>query len=129
MGHGLDLIDIDPRNDGDVERGRAQRDLPRVYLQAYTPQVAGTTSSPHWGCAAATTSCRASTTRPGTAPARDGGHGFAFIAPDGAASKETGELVPYRWTFDDLDALDGAGDDGERAAGADRGRGHAQDRR
>lgn len=118
MGHGLDLLDVDPRNGGDRTRdGLLQAGMwPRVYGAATTPS-GGTHEF------IATLNVRSlDGVRPGLdvkAGNEDGlGRGFAWIAPTVKASKVTGELIAYRWTSSpDLDALtDGDDDSGEAIA-------------
>lgn len=107
MGHGLDLLDIDPRNGGDPSRGQlvAGGAWPRVYAEARTPS-GGThdfVASLHVG------------SRDGVLPGFDvkGGlpdgssRGFAFIPPTLKLCKVTGQLVPYCWTG--VSALDSLG--------------------
>lgn len=90
-GHGLDLIDIDPRSGGDIPMGS----LPPTYATAATPS-GGT----HYFVL------------PIGVPSRDGvwpgvdvksgtpegmGRGFAFIAPTVRQSKVDGQIRPYIW--------------------------------
>jgi hypothetical protein len=118
MGHGLDLLDVDPRNGGDATReGLVQAGMwPRTYGAADTPS-GGT----HEFIASLNLGSR-DDLRPGLdvkGGLPDGtSRGFAFIAPTVKASKVTGELVAYRWTAPpDLDALtDGDDDSGEAIA-------------
>jgi hypothetical protein len=118
MGHGLDLLDVDPRNGGDATReALVQAGMwPRTYGAADTPS-GGT----HEFMASLDLGTR-DDLRPGLdvkGGLPDGtGRGFAFIAPTVKASKTTGELIAYRWTTPlDLDALnDGDDDSGEGIA-------------
>ena len=98
MGRGLDLLDIDPRNGGDLSRDQLVQSgaWPRVYAAANTPS-GGT----HEFVASMGVGSRdgvlAGFDVKGGLP--DGGsRGFAFIAPTVKVSKASGELVPYRWT-------------------------------
>lgn len=97
MGHGLDLVDIDPRNGGDATLAgmMAAGVLPYVYAEASTPSggrhkfVASMGVRSH------------DAVRPGIdvkAGNATGGRGFAFIAPTVKISKTTGLPTPYVWT-------------------------------
>lgn len=118
MGHGMDLLDVDPRNGGDATReALVQAGMwPRTYGAASTPS-GGT----HEFVASLNVGSR-DDLRPGLdvkGGLPDGSsRGFAWIAPTIKASKVTGELVAYRWTTPpDLDALtDGEDDSGEAIA-------------
>ena len=99
MGHGLDALDVDPRNGGDVTRdGMVSAGLwPRVYAEAATPS-GGT----HELVAALNVASRDGLrdgldVKAGLLDAGNG-RGFVFIAPTVKLSKETGEVAPYRWT-------------------------------
>ena len=118
MGHGVDLVDVDPRNGGDVSRSslRAAGIWPRSY---------GTASTPSGGTHDFVRSLGVHSldgVRPGLDVKAglgdlDLGCGFAFLAPTVRVSKTTGELVAYRWTAaPDLDALDDADDSGAELA-------------
>lgn len=96
MGHGLDLLDIDPRNGGDGSRENLQgRGVwPRVYAVASTPS-----GGSHEFIASIGVRSRDSIL-PGldVKAGLDGkGHGFAFIAPTEKLSKATGEVSRYAW--------------------------------
>jgi len=93
MGHGLDLIDIDPRNGGDPA---ALGDvMPEVYAEAASPSGGTHLFVRSMGVGS----------RDGLLPGIDikagdeggGSRGFAFIAPTVRASKVTGELAAYQW--------------------------------
>lgn len=93
MGHGLDLIDVDPRSGGDVTTLGAP--LPTIYGQAATPSGGTHLFVRSLGVGS----------RDGIAPGIDvkagvsgEGHGFAFIAPTVRVSVVTGEPAAYRWT-------------------------------
>lgn len=107
MGHGLDLLDVDPRNGG--EASRAELVEARVWPSAY-----GVASTPSGGTHEFVASLGVHS-RDGVRPGLDvkagdadsgQGRGFAWIAPTVKLSKTTGELRPYRWvTPPDLRAL------------------------
>jgi hypothetical protein len=113
MGHGLDLIDIDPRNGGD-----------RAALNGLMPSVLGVATTPSGGEHHFVRSMGVRSkddVLPGIdikAGDPDGeGRGFAFIAPTVRVSKTTGERVPYRWiTPPDLARLADADPSGEKLA-------------
>lgn len=98
MGLGLDLLDVDPRNGGDVTREQlvAAGLWPVVYAAASTPS-----GGSHEFVASMDVGSR-DDVRAGLdvkGGLMDGtSRGFAFIAPTVKLSKVTGELVPYRWT-------------------------------
>jgi hypothetical protein len=115
MGHGLDLVDLDTRNGGDV--AKLNGGMPTVYGVASTP-------SGGWHGFIKSLGVRS---RDGVLPgidvkagdAQGQGRGFAFIAPTVKPSKVTGELRAYQWVrTPDLDALMRAADDrsGEKLA-------------
>jgi len=96
MGHGFDLLDIDPRNGGDGTRAAM------VEAGAW-PVVYGVASTPSGGSHefVAPLGVRS---RDGIRPGLDvkagvngTGHGFAFIAPTQKLSKATGEIGRYEW--------------------------------
>lgn len=94
MGHGLDLIDVDPRGGGDI-----------ASLNGTTPVVHGVAQTPSGGqhlFVASTGTGSRDAFAPGLdfkGGERDGtGHGFAFLAPTVRASVVTGELSAYRWS-------------------------------
>ncbi len=111
MGHGLDLLDVDPRSGGDESRSGLQggRIWPRAYAVAATPS-GGT----HDLVASLDVRSR-DRVLPGLdikAGTPEGGRGFAFIAPTVRESKTTGELIAYQWIAEPgLDALADDGDD------------------
>jgi hypothetical protein len=92
MGHGLDLVDVDPRNGGDAA---ALPVMPVVYAEAATPSGGRHSFVASMGAGS----------RDGVTPGIDikagdeggGGRGFAFIAPTVRVSKTTGERVAYEW--------------------------------
>jgi hypothetical protein len=93
MGCGLDLVDGDPRNGGDL-----------AALDGIMPEVLGIAETPSGGEHDFVRSMGVRS-RDGVLPgidvkAGDGdgqGRGFAFIAPTVRLSKTTGERVAYRW--------------------------------
>jgi P4 family phage/plasmid primase-like protien len=93
MGHGLDLVDIDPRNGGDAHA--LDGAMPRVWGLAATPSGGNHLFIRALGVGS----------RDNVYPGIDvkgglpngSGRGFAFIAPTVRASAVTGELVAYRW--------------------------------
>jgi P4 family phage/plasmid primase-like protien len=94
MGCGLDLIDVDTRNGGDI--AALGNELPVVLASATTPSG----GTHHFIRSLGVGS------RDGILPGIDlkggrpdgHGRGFAFIAPTVRPSKTTGELAGYRWT-------------------------------
>jgi hypothetical protein len=115
MGHGLDLVDLDTRNGGDV--AKLNGGMPKVYGVASTP-------SGGWHGFIKSLGVRS---RDGVLPGIDvkagdeegQGRGFAFIAPTVKPSKVTGELRAYQWVrTPDLQALKAAAGDrsGEKLA-------------
>lgn len=92
MGVALDLLDVDPRNGGDLS---ALESVPRVYGVAATPSdgmhafIAPLGAGSH------------DNVRPGVDVkggfADGSSRGFAFLAPTERASKVTGETAAYRW--------------------------------
>ncbi|MCO7195042.1 DNA polymerase [Pseudonocardia sp. McavD-2-B] len=116
MGAALDLLDVDPRNGGDLEGLDV---VPVSYGTAETPSGGFHSFIAPLGVGS----------RDGVLPGVDvkGGlpdgssRGFAFLAPTVKASKATGEPVAYTWhTRPDLDRLTAAGRDRSGAALADR---------
>jgi hypothetical protein len=112
-GHGVDILDVDPRNGGDIAAGelRSGGVWPRTYGMAHTPSGGTHELIRSLGV-------RKGTPYPGVdlqAGAVTGeGRGFVFIAPTVKRSKVDGVARPYRWvTVPDFDALSewGADDD------------------
>jgi P4 family phage/plasmid primase-like protien len=96
MGHGVDLLDIDPRNGGDDSRSA-------LIDEGLWPSVYGAASTPSGGSHefVANLGIRSrDNVRPGldVKAGENGGHGFAFIAPTAKRSKSTGEIGAYAWT-------------------------------
>ncbi|WP_418059953.1 phage/plasmid primase, P4 family [Pimelobacter simplex] len=93
MGHGLDLLDVDPHKGGDL-----------TALGGHVPMSYGVASTPSGGMHSFIASIDVHSrdnVLPGVdvkAGAADGeGRGFAFIAPTVKPSKVTGEPGAYRW--------------------------------
>jgi P4 family phage/plasmid primase-like protien len=115
-GHGLDVLDCDPRSGGDDSRDglRAGNIWPTVIATAATPSGGTHELVNSLGVGS----------RDGLRPGLDvkaghggHGHGFAFIAPTVKMSKTTGELTAYRWVdAPNLDELDPADDTGQALA-------------
>lgn len=116
MGHGVDGLDIDPRNGGTgsaAEMGAAGA-MPCVYGVQGTP-------SQGWHGLIRSLGVRS---RDGVMPGIDlkagtqgQGHGFLWLAPTRKLSKATGEIAAYSWDqLPDLDGLDPADDSGEPLA-------------
>lgn len=103
MGHGLDLLDGDPRHGGDL-----------AALDGITPRIRGRQATPsggeHWFVSSMGVRSR-DAVLPGidVKAGRGGdsaGRGFAFIAPTVRNHKVTGEPAAYRWIEPpDLDGL------------------------
>lgn len=113
MGHGIDAIDIDPRNGGEKSLKWMKKDglLPTVYGSQTTPSGGRHLFVESLGVRS----------RDGLFPGIDlkagvdgVGHGFVFIAPTEKISKETGEVVSYESGEIDLTMLM-VGDDSGRA--------------
>ncbi|HEX7038705.1 MAG TPA: phage/plasmid primase, P4 family, partial [Trueperaceae bacterium] len=117
-GHGLDLLDIDPRAGGDPAAALREAlggAVPVAYATAVTPSGGVHTFIRSLGVRS----------RDGVVPGVDvkagdaegNGRGFAFIAPTVRRSKVTGEPAAYRWVSPpDLARLAAAGDDTSGAA-------------
>jgi P4 family phage/plasmid primase-like protien len=99
MGHGLDLLDIDPRSGGA---------LPPELVDDISRTVHAGATTPSDGFHLFITSLGVGS-RDGVFPGVDvkgggdpdkpgGGHGFAFLAPTVKISKATGQPGEYRWT-------------------------------
>ena len=112
-GHGIDVLDVDPRNGGDVAAGelRSGGVWPRTYGVAQTPSGGTHELIRSLGV-------RKGTPYPGVdlqaGDPHGNGRGFVFIAPTVKISKVDSVRRPYRWTaVPDLDGLAewGADDD------------------
>jgi len=113
-GHGIDGVDVDPRNGGDKTAGEMQ-------AAGCWPQSLGRQETPSGGWHDLVNSLDVDS-RDNTAPGVDvkagradgKGRGFLFLAPTLKLSKATGEIGSYRWTatpnLDELDPNDGSGD-------------------
>lgn len=104
MGHGLDLLDVDPRSGGDASLAALDADgiVPTVMARALTPS-----GGEHLFVRSLPTRS-IDGFRPGLdfkAGHNGGGHGFAFIAPTVKVSKETGRPTPYQWDSCSLSSL------------------------
>jgi hypothetical protein len=90
MGHGYDVIDIDPRNGGDGSQ------LPVFPINGVTTTPSG---GEHWWIPSLSlpkrTDLLPGIDYQGGTP--EGGRSFVFIPPTTRASRATGELAPYRW--------------------------------
>lgn len=104
-GHGVDVIDVDPRNGGDTSAAalKAAGLWPQTYGRARTPS--GGTHELVAGLGVAKGSPAAGVDIQAGAP--DGsGRGFVFIAPTVRVSKTTGRPEPYTWdVYPNLDEL------------------------
>ena len=124
MGHGVDGLDVDPRNGGDdsLAQMQAEGSVPRSYGRQRTPS----------GGMHDLIASLAVRSKNGVLPGVDvkagdpegNGRGFLFIAPTERVSKATGEIRAYEWaTPPDLTELElvGADDTGEALAALVRG--------
>jgi P4 family phage/plasmid primase-like protien len=105
MGHSLDLLDVDPRNGGELS-----------VLNGSTPTSYGVVLTPSGGVHSFIASLGVGS-RDNIVPGIDvkggavdgSGHGFAFLPPTIRRSKTTGEPTPYRWArrpdFERLEAV------------------------
>lgn len=99
MGHGLDLVDIDPRNAGDADPMvtlTEAGEVPEVLARASTPSGGEHLFVRSLGVTSVTGLLPGLDIKAG-APNGDG-RGFAFLAPTVRASRVTGEFRSYRWT-------------------------------
>ena len=112
-GHGIDVLDVDPRNGGDVAADQLKSGgvWPRTYGMAATPSGGTHEIIRSLGV-------RKGTPYPGVdlqaGTVTGEGRGFVFIAPTVKVSKVDGVRRPYRWlSVPDLDGLAewGADDD------------------
>lgn len=114
MGHGVDAIDVDPRNGGDLSRET-------LVGRGIMPRVVGVAATPSGGTHEFITSLGVGS-RDALLPGLDvkGGRpagssrGLVFVAPTVKRSKTTGELVAYRWVsapdFASVPATDSSGE-------------------
>jgi Family of unknown function (DUF6941) len=102
MGQGLDLIDIDPRNGGDL--AGLDELLPEVYAAAATPSGGMHLFVKSLGVRSLDDVLPGIDVKAGDPEGN--GRGFAFIAPTVRVSKTTGERVAYCWTSPDIDLLE-----------------------
>lgn len=91
MGHGLDLVDVDPRNGGDL----SAIPVPEVYGVAATPSAGVHAFVKSLGVRSRNNLVPGVDVKAGDAEGR--GRGFAFVAPTIRVSKTTGAPTPYRW--------------------------------
>ena len=108
MGHGLDLLDVDPRGGGDL--GELGVPVPVSYGAAVTPSGGMHSFIRSLGVRSR------DRVRPGVdvkaGDEHGEGRGFAFVAPTVRTSKTTGEPAAYRWVVPpDLDRFRGTADD------------------
>lgn len=116
MGHGLDLVDMDPR--GGANLTALGFPAPVAYGLATTPSGGVHAFVRGLGVRSRDNVLPGVDVKAGDADGR--GRGFAFIAPTVRASKVTGQLVPYRWLRPpDIAALRDARDDVSGAPLAD----------
>lgn len=118
MGHGLDLLDVDPRHGGDQTKAGLQSAgmWPNVYGHAYTPSGGTHDFIASLGIGSRDDVRPGLDVKAGTPTGK--GRGFAFIAPTVRLSKTTGELTEYRWAeVPDLDMLATEGTDDDTGAG------------
>jgi hypothetical protein len=112
MGHGLDLLDVDPRHGGEATRAglKAAGLWQRSYGVAATPSGGTHDFIASLGVSSRDAVADGLDVKAGV----DGrGHGFAFLAPTVRTSKQTGELLPYHWlSLPDLAGLDDGDDTG-----------------
>ena len=98
MGHGLDCIDVDPRNGGEL----GDLPVPTTYGIAQTPSGGVHALISSLGVAKRTNLLPGVDIQAGDPSGS--GRGFIFIAPTVGISKVTGDRVPYRWVREpDLD--------------------------
>ena len=91
MGHGLDLVDVDPRNGGSLDAVP----VPEVYGLATTPSAGVHAFVRSLNVRSRNNLVPGVDVKAGDNEGR--GRGFAFIAPTVRLSKVTGERVPYVW--------------------------------
>ena len=107
-GHGLDVIDVDPRNGGGLSVLNGS--LPACYGASATPSGGVHSFIRSLGVRKKTNLFPGVDIQAGDAGGK--GRGFVFIAPTVKLSKVTGELAAYRWVrLPDLEALSGSAAD------------------
>lgn len=99
MGHGLDLLDVDPQNDADVsalfaELAAVGGQTPIGYAVAATPSGGMHSFIRSLGVGSHNGFRKGIDLKAGTG---NKDHGFAFLAPTVRVSKTTGRPTPYRW--------------------------------
>jgi hypothetical protein len=116
MGHGIDLVDLDPRNGFDPSDPDDALTLTR-YAVARTPSDGAHYFVASMGVRSHDNVLPGVDVKAGDANGQ--GRGFAFLPPTQRISKTTGELKPYLWVCaPTLDELKAAADDrtGEKLA-------------
>lgn len=111
MGHGLDLLDFDPRNGGDVAALNGA--TPDSYAIAATPSGGMHSFIASLGVGSRDNIYPGIDVKGGYPAGTEGtsGRGFGFIAPTEGVSKVTGQRVAYRWLIPpDLAKLAAGGD-------------------
>jgi hypothetical protein len=106
MGHGLDLVDIDPRNGGDP--ATLDGEMPISYGCATTPSEGVHSFIKSLGVRSCDNIVAGIDIKAGNSTGE--GRGFAFIAPTERVSKVDGVKRPYEWIRPpDLDRLNAEG--------------------
>lgn len=97
MGRGLDLLDIDPRNGGDLSREQLVEAgaWPRVYAAASTPSGGTHEFVASMNVGSRDGLCAGFDVKGGLQSGKS--RGFAFLPPIVKLSKVTSELAPYIW--------------------------------
>ncbi len=122
MGQGLDLVDDDPRNGGDIAALNGM--MPEILAVAATPSGGYHFFVRSLGVRSRDNVLPGIDIKAGDPDAGiDAGRGFAFIAPTVRKSKVTGELAAYRWVKPPaLEKLAAEDRSGEKLAALVRGR-------
>ena len=97
MGHGLDLVDVDPRNGGVASLEQMNGAVPDQLGMAATPSNGVHLFIPPLDAASRNNILPGIDVKTGRADGQ--GRGFAFIAPTVRVSKVSGEPVAYRWVL------------------------------
>lgn len=95
MGQGIDLLDVDPRNDGDSSLAQLNGTMPRHYALASTPSGGQHYFITSLGVRSRNNTFAGIDVKAGDAQGE--GRGFAFLAPTEKKSKVDGQSHPYRW--------------------------------
>jgi DNA-binding transcriptional ArsR family regulator len=118
MGHGIDGVDVDPRNGGDetAQQWTSAGMWPISLGRQATPSGGWHDIVNRLGVRSLDHALPGVDVKAGSEhPDKDGKHGrgFLFIAPTVKLSKSTGEIGQYKWTvepmLDELDPLDDSG--------------------